>query len=584
MGGSEGTGRQKLRWVVGTLLVFNLLLFTNVEGQEAGPTVSVTVNQSKVMHLGTRAKTVSVTQPEIADVVVLDPTQLLINGKSVGKTSLVVWNERGGLTNFDLIVLPDFGGLQRQLRSIFPEEQIEVSSSGAALVLRGEVSNEVVYDKVLEIVRTYLPPRQAAEAAPAGGTTQSVNVNRAQVRLPQTGTAFAGGGQLAFTEEAELTDVDRWAGKQRIPGIIDLLVIRESRQIQLNVIVAEISLTKLRELGVDFGVVGKHTSFLSLAGTQGGFPAGPLFADPSNFPPTTTFGGGTSAVLSHVTGNVALTSVYRLLQNKTVTEILAQPQLVMKNGRSGGFLAGGEIPIPFATNEDITIEFKPFGVRLDFVPTITWSDTIDLRVLPEVSEIDPSIAVSFAGVTIPGFRVRRSVNRVEMREGETLIISGLLDKRILRDLTKFPFLGDLPIIGALFRATRFRNQETELIFVVTPHVVKALRPGVNPPLPSIRKYDDPDLRQLPVPTEPTTPTPRSAPHTAVPPAMPLRESTLGERSPVSRSVVQESRPSLQSTMPSTTQPLQPDVRQVPVPSASDAVGGETAPTAEPTMP
>jgi pilus assembly protein CpaC len=579
MGGSEGAGRQKMRWVVGTLLVLNLLLLqTSVHSQEAGPTVSVTVNQSKVIRLGTRSKTVSVAQPEIADVVVLDPTQLLINGKSVGKTSLVVWNERGGLTNFDLIVLPDFGGLQRQLQAIFPEEQIEVSSSGAAVVLRGEVSNEVVYDKVLEIVRTYLPPRQAEEAAPAAGQSVNITNTRSQVRLPQTGTAFAGGGQLAFTEEASLTDVDRWGDKRRIPGVIDLLVIRESRQIQVNVIVAEVSLTKLRELGVDFSVVGKNTSFLSLAGTQGGFPSGPLL-DPSEFPPTTLFGGGASAVLSHVTGDVAITSVYRLLQNKAITEILAQPQLVMKNGRSGGFLAGGEVPIPFATDEDVTIEFKPFGVRLDFVPTITWSDTIDLRVLPEVSEVDPSVAVSFAGVTIPGFRVRRSVNRVEMREGETLIISGLLDRRVLRDLTKLPFLGDLPIIGALFRTTRFRNQESELIFVVTPKIVKALRPGVKPLLPSSQKYSDPDFRQLPVPTEPTTPMPQSAPHTGIPPAMPLGESTLGERSSVSRSTGQESRPSLQPTMPSTTQQLQPDVRQVPAPSAE-----ETAPTAEPTMP
>src|SRR5215207_5061826 len=114
MGMNEGTEKRKVRWGI-IALVVNLLIAAHIEGQESGPSVSVTVNQSKVMHLGTRAKTVSVTQPEVADVVVLNPTQLLINGKSVGKTSLIVWNERGGLTNFDLIVLPDTGGLQRQL-------------------------------------------------------------------------------------------------------------------------------------------------------------------------------------------------------------------------------------------------------------------------------------------------------------------------------------------------------------------------------------------------------------------------------------------------------------------------------------
>jgi Flp pilus assembly secretin CpaC len=491
---------------------------------------------------------------------------------------LVVWNERGGLTNFDLFVLPDTGGLQRQLRTIFPEEQIEVSSSGAAVVLKGEVSNEVVYDKVLDIVRTYLPPRQAAEVTPAGAGPTVVNVTRSQVRLPQTGTAFAGGGQLAFTEEPEITDVDRWADKRRIPGLIDLLVIRESRQIQLNVIVAEISLTKLRELGVDFAVLGENVNFLSLAGSQGGFPTGTLL-NPTQFPPTTLFGGGTSAVLSYVTNDLAITSVYRLLQNKAITEILAQPQLVMKNGRSGGFLAGGEVPVPFATDDDVNIEFKPFGVRLEFIPTITWSDTIDLRILPEVSEVDPSVSVTLAGVAIPGFRVRRSVNRVEMREGETLIISGLLDKRTFRDLTKFPFLGDLPIIGALFRTTRFRNQETELIFVVTPQVVKALRPGTKPPLPSMQKYRDPDFRQVPVPTEPA-PTPQVAP--GAPPPVSMRESTLGETAPLSRPAIPESRPALPSSMPATSRQVQPDVRQVPSPSTpGSALEGQNA---EPTMP
>ena len=144
------------------------------------------------------------------------------------------------------------------------------------LILKGEVANEVIYDKVLEITRTYLPTRQQTAETATPGTSQSVNVNtRTQARLPQTGTAFAGGGQLAFLPESALTDTNRWSDKRQLPGIVDLLVIREARQVQLDVIVAEISLTRLRELGVDIGVVGKHTSFLSRAGTQGGFSCWP---------------------------------------------------------------------------------------------------------------------------------------------------------------------------------------------------------------------------------------------------------------------------------------------------------------------
>jgi pilus assembly protein CpaC len=177
----------------------------------------------------------------------------------------------------------------------------------------------------------------------------------------------------------------------------------------------------------------------------------------------------------------------------------------MKNGRSGGFLAGGEFPIPIATRDQVSIEFKPFGVRLDFVPTITWSKTIDLRVFPEVSEIDQSVSVAVAGGSVPGLKVRRSVNRVEMNEGETLIIAGLLDRKTLRDLTKIPFLGDIPILGALFRSTRFRDQETELVFVITPKIVKPLKPGEKPEIPSVERYDDPDMRQIPLVPGPVQP-------------------------------------------------------------------------------
>jgi pilus assembly protein CpaC len=187
--------------------------------------------------------------------------------------------------------------------------------------------------------------------------------------------------------------------------------------------------------------------------------------------------------------------LYRLLQNKDIAEVLAQPRLVMKNGRSGTFLAGGEFPVAQTLQDSFSVEFKPFGVKLDFVPTITWSDRIDLRVYPEVSEIDSTIAVN----GIPGLRVRRTVNRVEMNDGESLIIGGLLDRRITKSLGKFPLLGDIPILGALFRSTHFQNHESELVFVITPRIVRTMKPGEKPQLPSIEKYDDPDIRQVPLP-------------------------------------------------------------------------------------
>jgi pilus assembly protein CpaC len=317
-------------------------------------------------------------------------------------------------------------------------------------------------------------------------------------RLPTTGTAFAGGGQLAFVEETSLMDVNRWANRRVIPGLIDHLTIKEVRQIELDVIVAEISLNKLREIGFDFLYRGTRNSWSSFQGSQGGFSSR-LFEDLDD-QGRLLFGDTTSGILTIAQSRWAITTLYRMFQNRDITEILAEPRLVIKNGRSGGFLAGGEFPLAVRQfggggESTTTVEFKPFGVRLDFIPTITLSNAIDLRVFPEVSEIDQSVSV----LGIPGLKVRRTVSRVEMNEGEALVISGLMDRRVLKDLTKVPLLGDIPILGALFRTTRFRNQETELVFVITPRIVKALKPGEKPKLPSIEKYDDGDMRQVPLP-------------------------------------------------------------------------------------
>jgi pilus assembly protein CpaC len=157
-------------------------------------------------------------------------------------------------------------------------------------------------------------------------------------------------------------------------------------------------------------------------------------------------------------------------------------------------LAGGEFPVVTVTANTFGVVFKPFGVRLDFLPTITLSDRIDLRIFPEVSAISSTVVNG-----VPGIEVRRTLSRVEMKEGETLIIGGLLDQRVVKDLTKFPMLGDIPILGALFRSTKFSNKESELVFVITPRIIRTMKPGEKPQLPSLEKYDDPDIRQVPLP-------------------------------------------------------------------------------------
>ncbi len=479
----------KIVWVV----LFGLVLVGQgaAAQQQIAPIITVTINKSMVFRLAERAKRVSVSQPAVADVIVVAPSQLLINGKAIGTTSLIVFDEKGEVTNYDLVVAPDIAALRGQLRTLFPNEKIDVSTSGPSLVLRGEVANEVVYDRVLEIVISYLPPKPPAAVAPS--TSQSVQFGASPIaQIASSGTGFAGGGSLAFNEEKSITDVYRWSDKKVIDGIIDLLVVKEFRQIELDVVVADVSVTKLRDIGFDFiQDASPHVDTLSTIGSQAFSllkegSIGARASIPFNLASTT-------GIFRYVNGSYALATLYRMLQNKDIAQILAQPRLVVKNGRSAGFLAGGEVPIVTVTANTFGVIFKPFGVKLDFIPTITMSDRIDLRVYPEVSEIGASVN------GVPSFIVRRSLSRVEMKDGESLIIGGLLNQKVVKDLTKFPFLGDVPILGALFRSTKFINNESELVFVITPRIVRTMKPGEKPQLPSLEKYDDPDMRQVPLP-------------------------------------------------------------------------------------
>lgn len=496
-------GRLNKIFSLAALFMFIAASESHAQPQPA-PSITVTVNKSMVFRLAERAKRVSVSQPQVADVLVVAPSQLLINGKNVGTTSLIIFDEKGAVSNYDLIVAPDIAALRGQLRSLFPEEKVEISTSGPALVLRGEVSNEVVYNKVLEIAVTYLPPKPPAQVTPS--TSQSVSFGTTPVaQIKSSGVGFAGGGSLSFEEESSITDAYRWGDKKQIDGIIDMLVIKEIRQIELDVIVAEVATNKLRDIGFDILQSGKHFDSANLIGSQafGLIPPGTTVSPTGPLPIT----AATSGIFRYVNGSYALATLYRMLQNKNVSEILAQPRLVTKNGRSAGFLAGGEFPVVTVTANTFGVIFKPFGVRLDFIPTLTWSDRIDLRVFPEVSQISSTVVNG-----VPGVEVRRTVSRVEMQEGESLIIGGLLDRRISKDLTKFPVLGDIPILGTLFRSTKFANEESELIFVITPRIVRTFKPGEKPQLPAMEKYDDPDIRQVPVPggTEEKKPAGRGA--------------------------------------------------------------------------
>ena len=190
--------RGRLNKVVSLAAIFLLTLAVSKSGaqSQAAPAITVTVNKSMVFRLAERAKRVSVSQPEVADVLVVAPSQLLINGKNVGTTSLIIFDEKGEVSNYDLIVAPDISALRGQLRAIFPNEKVDISTSGPSLVLRGEVSNEVVYDRVLEVVATYLPPKPPAAVAPSTSTTFTIGASPI-AQISASGVGFASGGTLA---------------------------------------------------------------------------------------------------------------------------------------------------------------------------------------------------------------------------------------------------------------------------------------------------------------------------------------------------------------------------------------------------
>src|ERR671922_1254397 len=313
MGRGVRMGRGRLN-IAMLLLVGFLFVFSSqlpAAQQQVSPAITVTVNKSTVFRLAERAKRVSVSQPQVADVIVVAPSQLLINGKAVGTTSLIIFDEKGEVSNYDLIVAPDVAALRGQLRVVLPNEKVEIATSGPFIVLKGEVSNEVIYDKVLEIAQTYLPPKPPAPVAPSSTTSNSINFGGIANQPHITGTAFAGGGQLAFDEESSLSQVDRWGDKRQIDGIIDLLVISEVRQIELDVVVAEVAMSKLREIGFDWLLQTRHTSFNTFLGDQSGFPT-PLLA-PGNAVSAAgpiVFGNATSGIFRYSNGAFALTSLY----------------------------------------------------------------------------------------------------------------------------------------------------------------------------------------------------------------------------------------------------------------------------------
>jgi len=386
--------------------------------------VSITVGRSTVLPTDFDITRIAITNPAVADAVVVQPREILIDGKGPGTVSLIVWGVGGRREQFDVIVDQGTLALEQQLHLLFPGEDISVTANDEAVVLHGRVSSNEVALRAAEI------------AAAASSKTKLINM----LELP--------GGS-------------------------------DSQQVMLQVRVAEVNRRALTEAGLS--LFADARKFVGRTTTQQF--AAPEFDQQDGEIGSLVFADYLNLFFFHRSEGIG--GVLRALQATGYFQTLAEPNLIAYNNQEASFLAGGEFPIPVvqgATGQ-VTIVFKEFGVKLNFLPRIA-GDTIRLKVRPEVSALDFNNGITLSGFRIPALTTRRAETDVELRDGQSFAVAGLLNNMAQNDAAAVPILSKLPIVGPLFRSKADRAEQTELMILVTPRLVRALDPDEVPPLPT----------------------------------------------------------------------------------------------------
>ena len=391
-----------------------------------GGQLLLTAGRSMVLTVPFEISRIAITDPKVADAVAVQQREVLIDGKSPGTVSLIVWGA-GRRTQYDIVVDPGVTTLQQTLNQLFPGEEIRVSVSEDAVILVGSVSSTQVMLKAAEI---------------AGGVHPKAKVIN-MLQLP--------GGQT-------------------------------SQQVMLQVRFAEVNRAAMTELGANLFL---HAQRFSGRSTTQQFAA-PDLDDQQGNVGSLVFGDLLN--LFFFDRKEGIGGVLKALQSKGFFQSLAEPNLIAYNGQEASFLAGGEFPVPIVQGATgtVSVMFKEFGVRLTFKPTIA-GDTIRLRVRPEVSALDFNNGVTLEGFRIPALTTRRAETEVELRDGQSFAIAGLLNNVTQEDTAAMPILSKLPIIGYLFKSRADRSDRTELMVIVTPRLVHPLEPDDVPPLPTQEK-------------------------------------------------------------------------------------------------
>lgn len=392
---------------------------------------AIELEQSKSLVLTTEynVKRVSVGDATILDVNVLSAKEVHLIPKSIGTTNVIVWDNSGKpQAVIDVDIATAFTHIERDMRRILASPDLEVDRAGSSIVLRGRVPDTLTAEKAVTLARSF------------------------------------------------------FSNQKSPPEILSLLEVGGHHQVMIEVVLAEMSRSMGREIGTNFSALiernGEPIQILSLLDALSGLDENESTSD------TLLISEAINLIGQFPAGSGFYTVLIDALKETSIGQILAEPTLIARSGETARFLSGGEVPIPIAQGGafgSVTILFKEFGIAVAFTPTVLTPDRIHLKVSPEVSEPDFTLGTSVSGTTVPGFATRRAQTAVELGDGETFAIAGLLSDQVNEIAVKYPLLGDIPVLGILFRSTQFQRNETELVILVTPRLVGPLGPYENGP-------------------------------------------------------------------------------------------------------
>ncbi|MBI4508444.1 MAG: type II and III secretion system protein family protein [Deltaproteobacteria bacterium] len=441
--------------LIAVLLLLVMIPVARAQGPDAP--IQVPVSGSKHIRLGLPIVRVSMGSSDIADIAAFPPDQLLLTGKRPGETTATVWTKNDEVHILQVSVTYPVEQMTQLLQRSVQGKHVRITSAGASLVISGEVESPAEVERAEQLVR---------------------------------GLAAAS------------------MGSGEPPQVVNALKVMGDYQVQLEVSFAEVSRTGLRQLGMNFwhkgsdnnyvsGLLGPGTGLQGLAPDVGGGATSTL-QNPTakglpviNTPLSSAFG----VIFANLGGSAfPFSAALSVLSSRGYARTLSEPTLVAMNGQEATFLAGGEFPIPIPQGLGQTsVDFKKFGVQLRFVPTVI-QDTIQLKMATTVSDLDFSVPLVLAGTRVPGLTERHSSTTVRLRDGQSFAIAGLLSDKVRSTVDKVPGLGDLPVLGALFRSTTYQREESELLVVVTARLVRPQ--GEKPFLPGEDTTTDPSDLEL----------------------------------------------------------------------------------------